>query len=505
MSETPIPQLATPVASRPRRFLPVASYALIAANVAMFALILKAGGPKNPYVVLDFGASYEPFLRQGQFWRLVMPMFLHLGWLHLGMNMFVLFILGPVLEAMYGYGRFLVLYVGAGVCGSFASMTISHNVAAGASGAIMGVAGAILVGGYVHRAELPYRMARVFRRGRLPVMLLVFVVMELVVDRSIPQIDHWGHIGGLVGGALAALAIPPPRRESVDGAWPGAGSGALHRSALPLGGVKDRPSQSIAVPPVAVVAFSMALVASHYPAFHRVSLLLEEGDQLQAAGQPDRAIGRFQQAEKLAPYDERPPEALGLLYAVKGRLNDSVAEYRAALRLNPRSTQAGFGLASVYQAQGKPADAQRVLEMALGQNPQNAGAQTELADLSNAQKLYRQAIGHYQQALRLDPGLAVAHNNLAWLYATCDDPKFRNASQALAHAKEAVALTRWRQPEFIDTLAESLYVNGQYAQAVETQTKALALAPRAAELQEHMAKYARAKSSADRSIQSMTQ
>src|SRR5579863_5346509 len=82
------------IAFRPRRYVPIASYVLIAVNVAVFALMLRAGGPTNSYVVLDFGASYEPFFRQGQYWRLVMPMFLHLGWLHLGTNMFVLFILG---------------------------------------------------------------------------------------------------------------------------------------------------------------------------------------------------------------------------------------------------------------------------------------------------------------------------------------------------------------------------------------------------------------------------
>ncbi|MGH7248901.1 MAG: rhomboid family intramembrane serine protease, partial [Pseudomonadota bacterium] len=269
MSDAPIvhpeawpgtPGLSPPAAFRARRYLPIASYFLIALNVAVFALMLGAGGPANSYVVLDFGASYEPFFRQGQYWRLVMPMFLHLGWLHLGMNMFVLFILGPVLEEMYGYGRFLALYVGAGICGSFASMMISHNVAAGASGAIMGIAGAILVAGYVHRAALPRRLARVFSRGRMPVMLLIFVVMELVVDRSIPQIDHWGHIGGLVGGALLALFIAPPRLVPAVGGWPGAtvGSTALDGLSRPLGDVERRPSQVIAVIPVALVALSMA-------------------------------------------------------------------------------------------------------------------------------------------------------------------------------------------------------------------------------------------------------
>ncbi len=115
-----------------------------------------------------------------------------------------------------------------------------------------------------------------------------------------------------------------------------------------------------------------------------------------------------------------------------------------------------------------------------------------LADLCAGQKLYPEAIQHYQEAIRLQPDLAEARNNLAWLLATADESRYRNPPEALAQAQQAVELTHWKEPAFIDTLAEALYQNGKYQQAVETQKKALALDPGDKTMQEHMAKYEKA-------------
>jgi tetratricopeptide (TPR) repeat protein len=115
-----------------------------------------------------------------------------------------------------------------------------------------------------------------------------------------------------------------------------------------------------------------------------------------------------------------------------------------------------------------------------------------LGDLLAGQKLYPQAIEHYREALRLSPRMAVAHNNLAWLYATAEDPKVRDSAAALDHARQAVELTAWREPEFIDTLAEALYASRNYAEAVKAQEKALKLAPDNREFLDHMARYRKA-------------
>ena len=476
----------------PRRPLPVATLVIIALCVAVFILQTLAGGSKNPDVLLSFGASFKPYFQQGQYWRLVMPMFLHIGWWHLLVNMYALYYLGPLLEEMYGYGRFAFMYVAAGISGSLLSTLHSHSVAAGASGAIFGVAGAILVAGYLHHEALPYRLARVFRRGRLGVTLLVFVLVQLAFGYMSTNIDNWGHVGGLAGGALLAALMPPPKLADAAG-WVAAGSvSSMPDGASAMG--EPAPSQAIVWAPVIVVALAMTATARHYRVARQVSDLLADGARLEAKKQPDQALQRYRQAEQLDPRDERPHEGLAALHLQAHRLPEAISEYNQALRINPGSIEAQVGLAAAYQASGDLAQAQRIFEGLARQNPRSVEVQEQLADILAGQKLYRQAIGHYQEALRLSPNLALAHNNLAWLYATADDPKFRNAEAALDHGRRAVELTSWRQPDFIDTLAEALYVSGNYAEAVKTESTALRLAPDNQELQEHMARYLKAAS-----------
>jgi tetratricopeptide (TPR) repeat protein len=83
---------------------------------------------------------------------------------------------------------------------------------------------------------------------------------------------------------------------------------------------------------------------------------------------------------------------------------------------------------------------------------------------------------------------------MAWLYATCDDLKFRDPQAALEHAQQAVDLTGWKDGNSIDTLAEANFANGHYQQAIEIEKKALALEPDSKELQEHMSRYRQAAS-----------
>jgi len=153
MSDTPItiPANSPPLIPVQRRYWPVVTLVILGINVVVFLIMTSSGGSTNTDVLLDFGASFNPYFRRGEYWRLVMPMFLHIGWLHLIVNSYALFLLGPILERVYGYGRFALLYVAAGMGSSALSMSLSRNVAAGASGAIFGIAGAMLVAGYLHR------------------------------------------------------------------------------------------------------------------------------------------------------------------------------------------------------------------------------------------------------------------------------------------------------------------------------------------------------------------
>ncbi|HUI42341.1 MAG TPA: rhomboid family intramembrane serine protease, partial [Terriglobia bacterium] len=277
----PEPGTPAPAVARP---IPVATLAIAAICVAVFVLQTRAGGSKNPYVLLDFGVSHRSYFVHGQYWRAVMPLFLHIGWWHLAMNMVPFLLLGPVLEEMYGYGRYACVYLGAGIIGVLTSMFIGHHESAGASGAIMGVIAAIPTAGHFHRDALPYHLARVFRRGRLTVLLVVFMVMEIVSGFTVSNVDNWGHLGGLLGGALLALLIPTPKVPEGRGAGEaGVGWDREPRS------VNAWSNQAVVLIPVAVVALGMFGAARHYRVAHQVSQMLDQAERLRVNRQPGQA------------------------------------------------------------------------------------------------------------------------------------------------------------------------------------------------------------------------
>jgi rhomboid protease GluP len=452
-----------------RRYWPVATYVILGLNIFIFLLMTLAGGSTNSEVLLDFGASYAPYFHRGEYWRAVMPMFLHIGWLHLLVNSYALYILGPILERVYGYGRFALLYVACGVGSSFLSMRMSSNVAAGASGAIFGIAGAMLTTGLLHRYAVPPRWGRAFGRGILP-----FIVLNLIFGFVIPGIDNWGHIGGLICGLALPVLFSPPGRDRLPGAY------------------EKPPSQTAVAIPVLVVALAMAATANSYWTSRSVTRLLVAGQHLREQNLSEKALERFKEAARRAPRDERPLLHLGSLYLQRGQINEAVQTYREALRLSPELPQAQLGLAASLQRKGEVAEAQQLLEAVIKKTPRTLEGVLMLADLCAEQKLYPEAIQFYDEALRQQPNVAVAHNNLAWLYATSDDPKYKNPRLALAHAQQAVELTGWKEAGFIDTLAEAHYANQNLAEAIRIQTRALELEPHNHEFLEHMDRYRKA-------------
>src|SRR5437879_7978619 len=155
-----------------------------------------AGGAANPDVLLAFGASCRPYFLAGEYWRAVMPMFLHLSLVHLLLNLYALCLFGPELERLCGCGPFALIYVSAGTAGSLGSMAFSREIGAGASGAILGICGALLVTRYKLSSVLSEREHAVFGRP-----LVLTVAITLAFGWVVPGIDNWAHLFGLSAGA----------------------------------------------------------------------------------------------------------------------------------------------------------------------------------------------------------------------------------------------------------------------------------------------------------------
>jgi rhomboid protease GluP len=188
---------------------PVVTYALIAVNAAVFLAMLFTSSSfptlTNPQM-LRWGADFGPLTLNGQSWRMLTSCFLHFGFIHIGMNMFILYQVGVLTEKLFGNVRFLVLYLLAGLGGSVVSL-FSHplSVSAGASGAVFGVYGGLLGFLLVQRGVVPTRVSLGIGRSAG-----VFLVYNLVWGLSSPGTDIQAHGGGLVSGLILGCVLARP-------------------------------------------------------------------------------------------------------------------------------------------------------------------------------------------------------------------------------------------------------------------------------------------------------
>lgn len=176
--------------------------AIIAINVLIFAAQIV-----SPSVTQRF-ASFPPLIALGEVWRLFTPMFLHSTqfMLHIVMNMYVLYIYGPLVEQAFGTKRFVPMYLICGFTGSVASYNLGdcRALGVGASGAIFGIAGVLLV--YLYRRRTTSFTNSAYKN------ILFFVGLNLMIGFVFAGIDNWAHIGGLAGGIALGAGIDNPAR-----------------------------------------------------------------------------------------------------------------------------------------------------------------------------------------------------------------------------------------------------------------------------------------------------
>lgn len=180
---------------------PTVTYALIGINVAIYLLQMLRGVEE---VAGDWGMWPIGIGIYNEWWRLLTGAFLHGSFLHIAFNMYVLFALGPTLERVLGHGRYLLLYIVAALGGSVASYAFSdfQTVSVGASGAIFGLMGALVVAG----RRLRYDIKQV----------VILLVINFVIGFIAPGVDWRAHLGGLLtGAAMAAVLVLAPRAHLV--------------------------------------------------------------------------------------------------------------------------------------------------------------------------------------------------------------------------------------------------------------------------------------------------
>jgi membrane associated rhomboid family serine protease len=171
--------------------------ALIAINIIVYLATVATGGgiQSDRGKIYEHGVLAGPLVADGDYWRLLTSAFMHYGPIHLGMNMLVLWFVGRPLEERMGRGRFLSLYLVAGLAGAAGAILVSPCVlTAGASGAIFGLFGAALV----------LERQGVFVYGG---SIIGLIILNFVFTFGLNGISVGGHVGGFLGGILGMLAL----------------------------------------------------------------------------------------------------------------------------------------------------------------------------------------------------------------------------------------------------------------------------------------------------------
>jgi rhomboid protease GluP len=187
---------------------PFLTYILLAIIFIVWVLMELAGGSQDGRVLVQFGANFGPRILQGETWRLLTSMFLHIGLAHLFFNAYALFIFGMEMERIYGPDRDITIYILAGLFGSLTSFASRgpQVLSAGASGAIFGVIGMNLAYFLIHRHTFGH-----FGRQRV-MSTLIIIGVNLVFGFTVPGIDNLAHLGGLLAGFAIGYGLAPRYR-----------------------------------------------------------------------------------------------------------------------------------------------------------------------------------------------------------------------------------------------------------------------------------------------------
>ena len=175
-------------------YAPKLTLLLIVVNVALFIVELATNALATPASMIRAGALHRESVLHGEVWRAISAMFLHGGFDHLLGNCLVLYIVGMACEHAVGWRRAAAVYFASGLCGSLVSLMANPGPSVGASGAIFGFTGALIVFLYRHRDVY------FIREKRTAGVLAAWACYQIVDGFLTPYVDNFAHIGGLVGG-----------------------------------------------------------------------------------------------------------------------------------------------------------------------------------------------------------------------------------------------------------------------------------------------------------------
>ena len=401
-----------------------------------------------PDLLIRWGANYGPLTTSGPWWqwlRLLTNTFVHIGIVHLVVNMWALLNLGALAEYLFGRKTTLVTYLLTGIAGSVTSLAWHPQVpSAGASGAILGIAGALLVAFRFARLPLSKRVVR-----STSASLLIFAAYILAYGIYTGQMDNAAHLGGLGAGLVFGLVLLVSNREKLS-----------RREELQL-------SNAAALGLTLAVAVAAVIVGRA----ERYVAPLNRGETELRANNLPAAITDLRRAVTLRPKVVAPHLRLAEAYMRIGQASAAEAQLKEAVTIGPKDATAWRELGFLYLATRRPQEGVYAFGRATELEPKSAENEGGYAvALQMAQRL-PEAIAAYQKALQLNPRFYGARYNLALAYLQSG-----KLDDAIASLKQYLDEQR-ADPQAWAALAEAYRQKGMMAEAQDAQQRAQALRP----------------------------
>ena len=418
---------------------------LVGANVALFVAMLIATYLATGSISADFsseirrhfGANYGPWTLTGQWWRLMTYMFLHGGFFHIAFNMWCLWDLGRLCESLYGRWTFAAIYLITGVTGGLASVAWNPYVnSVGASGAIFGLAGALIASFYLGEFSLP----RIALQGTLR-SLLFFAGFNLFFGAVVPGIDNGCHIGGLVSGlvlgALIARAAPAhdARRAGV----------------------------------LAVVALALVCAALGVRSWRGGPMRMARAFESFSDSDPARGIAQLQAIVRQSPNSAQAHFALAQAYINQEKYPQAEAEFKRVVELQPQDHVARLDLGMVLLDEKRPEEAKAVFAELVAQNANDGVAHYGIGLAQASEEKYQAAIEEFTKAARLSSDISGVYSEMGQAYVKLK--MYDEGITAYLQEREKYG----DDPDLEAGLAEAYQAKGMTQQAEEARGKAAQL------------------------------
>lgn len=432
------------VASNSRGLSAPATIALVLINALVFLFMLLKGTPlwkPTSVEILRFGGNLGPLSLGPQWWRMITAMFVHIGLVHLLINEWCLWDLGFMAEHLYGPRTFVAVYLLSGITGSLVSVAYNPaTVSAGASGAIFGIAGALITTLYFGHIPAPQKALRASL-----ISLLVFAGFNLIYGFQRGGIDNGAHVGGLVAGLILGAILSrdfgtaPEQHQHV------------HRWAVPL---------------IGALLVGAIFVVRWYDA-PMVKLAHAQG--LLSKNDTKGALREMNEVVRARPKYANAWMYLGDAYVRNKQLPEAESALNKAAELDPKSEEPLSQLAFIYLQTNRYQQAADTLGRMTQINPKDYDAYVNRGVALNRLDRQAEAVESFKRAVSLKPEQPIGWYNLGLSYMALK--QYDNAIPAFQQVTHLLP----DDPEAWIWLSNAYQQKGMEKQADEAYAKAVAL------------------------------